>query len=80
MRKTLRNKLYFATQAVRRNEIVAQEVADLCDVSRSAVYMWQTLGKVPAEHALIVAQYLKVSPHRVRPDLYPLNILRQAAE
>ncbi len=54
--------------AIREQRGLAPKLAKRLGISREAVWLWR---RVPAEHALIVAEMLKLPPHKVRPDLYP---------
>ncbi|HMF48271.1 MAG TPA: hypothetical protein VK603_06505 [Candidatus Saccharimonadales bacterium] len=54
--------------AIRMNKGLAARIGDECGIGRTAVWMWK---RVPADHALTVAKLLRISRHRVRPDLYP---------
>lgn len=51
-----------------RDERRASEIAKALRVSRSTVSMWE---RVPAKHVIAVAEMLRISRHRIRPDLYP---------
>lgn len=50
--------------------------ARLCKVSQAAVWKWLQSGKrLPAEQVLTVSSATGVSPHLLRPDIYPLSLV-----
>jgi hypothetical protein len=54
--------------AIRAKRGLASELGRHLGITRSAVWMWT---RVPPQHALSVAKFLKLHPHEVCPDLYP---------
>jgi len=54
--------------AIRTERGLATRLGERLGISRSAVWMWK---RVPPEHALAVAKFMKLHPHEVCPDLYP---------
>ena len=47
----------------------------LLRISQAAVWEWLRKGKVlPAEHVLTIEAQTGISRHRLRPDLYPLDL------
>jgi len=50
-----------------------RRVADVCGISVQAVYKWEKVGVIPPEHVLAICEEAqwKVSPHDLRPDIYP---------
>jgi transcriptional regulator with XRE-family HTH domain len=50
-----------------RDERRASEIAKVLRLSRSAVSMWE---RVPAKHVIAISEMLRISRHRIRPDLY----------
>jgi DNA-binding transcriptional regulator YdaS (Cro superfamily) len=59
-------------RAIRDNPGLATKIGEACGIGRSAVWMWRT---VPPHHVLAVAKFMKLSPHDIRPDLYPRELL-----
>jgi hypothetical protein len=57
-----------AITAIRSTRGMAGKIAARLDLSREAVRMWKS---VPANHVLVVAEMLGMSPQMVRPDIYP---------
>lgn len=53
--------------AIRSRRGLAGKLGEHLGISRAAVWMW---NRVPAEHALSVAKFMKLHPHEVRSDLY----------
>jgi Bacterial toxin YdaS len=51
-----------------RKQNLLPGVARKLRISRQAVYAWT---RVPAEHVLEIAQSTGLTPHQLRPDLYP---------
>jgi hypothetical protein len=60
--------------ALRHMPGLAQKLAEVCGVGRTAVAMWMDKGAVPPHHVIAVSRYLKLSPCVVRPDLYPAEL------
>lgn len=50
-----------------RRQINMAALAQHLNLVRATVAAWK---KVPAERVIVVAEYLKVPPQRLRPDLY----------
>ena len=50
-----------------------QQIAEACGISVQAVYKWEKAGAVPPEHVLAVCEAAEwqVTPHTLRPDIYP---------
>ena len=40
-------------------------------IKPESLYSWERVGTVPAERVLAIWRLTGVSPHRLRPDLYP---------
>lgn len=53
------------------------KMARFCDVTTQTVYQWKKIGKIPAERALDVAKSAKIHVNNVRPDIYPLDIIKE---
>ena len=52
-----------------------QALADLCEVSQTAVWKWlQSSKRLPAEHVLRVEEATTISRHWLRPDIYPMGL------
>ena len=47
------------------------EIADRLKVKRQAPYTWRW---VPSEHVLLVAEISRMTPHEIRPDIYPADL------
>jgi hypothetical protein len=54
--------------AIRNKRGFAATLGKRLGITRSAVWMWE---RVPPKHALTVAKFMKLHPHRVCPDIYP---------
>ena len=63
--------------AIRRTPGLAVTIGKACGITREAVYMWGVQGKkeVPAKHVLKVSKLTNLSPHDIRPDLYPKSLV-----
>jgi DNA-binding transcriptional regulator YdaS (Cro superfamily) len=48
-------------------------VAKKLGLTRTAVWHWAMVSKVPAERVHDVEQLLDLPRHKIRPDLYPLE-------
>jgi hypothetical protein len=46
-------------------------VADCLNIKRQAPYTWRW---VPSEHVLAVAEISGMTPHQIRPDIYPADL------
>jgi hypothetical protein len=42
-------------------------VAKACNVSRQALDNWY---RVPAQHVITVSEFVKMTPHEIRPDVF----------
>ena len=50
-------------------------LAELCEVSQTAVWKWlQSSKRLPAECVLRVEAATGISRHHLRPDIYPLEL------
>lgn len=47
-----------------------RELANLLGLSRQAVYQWR---RVPSDHLALVAKLTRISPQRLRPDLFKVK-------
>jgi hypothetical protein len=74
MRGDQPNKVFVALRA---DTALAAKLAKACGIGRTAVYMWP--DKVPAKHALKVAECMGLHPSEVRSDLYPTDFNRRFA-
>ncbi|MCA1452175.1 helix-turn-helix domain-containing protein [Bradyrhizobium sp. BRP22] len=74
MRAEMRNKVFVALS---KDTALAAKLAQACGIGRSAVCMWP--NRVPARHALKVAEFMGLHPSEVRPDLYPTDFDRRFA-
>lgn len=63
--------LWFNSAMADFSEIKPAEIAGILKITPQAVWKWR--GRVPAERVLPIVLGLKgrVSPHDIRPDLYP---------
>jgi DNA-binding transcriptional regulator YdaS (Cro superfamily) len=56
-----------------RKQRQMRAIADALNIKRQAPYTWR---RVPAEHVLAIAELTGMSPHEIRPDLYPAHLFR----
>ena len=52
---------------IRERRGMAARIAEACGIARGSVAEWQ---RVPAGRVLIVAKLLKISPKKIRPDIF----------
>lgn len=62
--------------AIKSERGLASRLGTKLGISRSAVWMWH---RVPPKHALAVAKFMKLHPHKVCPELYPAPRKARAA-
>lgn len=55
------------------NGLKVRRVAEVCGISVQAVYKWEKSGVVPPEYVLAICEEAdwEVTPHDLRPDIYP---------
>lgn len=79
--KNLRLKS-FEKMPTERFEALFGRTTDLAKSLRvpvATVAAWKARGKIPSERVLQVAAATGISPHYIRPDLYPARDLKGAA-
>ncbi len=56
------------------------ELARLVGKSQSTVQYWFSSGRVPPEHVLDVERVTGIPRQEIRPDIYPADEAREAAQ
>lgn len=53
--------------------MAVKDVAAICGLSVQAVYKWEKSERIPSEYVLTIAAatHYQVTPHELRPDIYP---------
>ena len=49
----------------------ATALADQLGIQAPSIASWRRAGQVPAERVLAVSRLTRISPHAIRPDIYP---------
>jgi len=62
-------------QRLRQRPQWMREIAERLNIKRQAPYTW---WRVPSERVLVVAAVTGMSPHEIRPDLYPERLMRKS--